>query len=310
MNKNRFIIYFVFLITVLFIFMPKIDAGKDSMPDILRCNYVHPSYPSCSLDMRLKLDANGDVYKEGTWLEAEWDYTLLSSQTYCTGDHPSGNPIRNVLPNIEHYKSQDKDFIEIFTKRYKKNNECPTLYIGPTIYKCTKKAGSKTSYNSLDHCFFAYLENNANKTRTKVTAKATVYENSDELGKVLEKEQANLKTLGGIADEKKKAKIDELTAIEITNNYKSCDQLIGDSTKEILEYIFLVIRVATPIILIVLTMLDFSKAIAADENELQNAITRFVKRTIAAILIFLAPTLIEFLMDITGISDGTCGLDL
>ena len=143
-----------------------------------------------------------------------------------------------------------------------------------------------------------------------MTAKATVYENSDELGKVLEKEQANLKTLGGIADEKKKAKIDELTAIEITNNYKSCDQLIGDSTKEILEYIFLVIRVATPIILIVLTMLDFSKAIAADENELQNAITRFVKRTIAAILIFLAPTLIEFLMDITGISDGTCGLDL
>ena len=73
--------------------------------------------------------------------------------------------------------------------------------------------------------------------------------------------------------------------------------------------IFTLIRIITPIILITFGMLDFTKAIGQNDSDaLQKAIKTFTKRAIICVIIFLIPTLVNFLMNITGISDGTCGI--
>lgn len=168
------------------------------------------------------------------------------------------------------------------------------------IYNCDR---ADTLNMTSGRCFMAYTKREGVNSRIKVSAEGT---NSgevteDDFFEYIENDISN----GGHNVEI----MEGLSAIEISDGNYNCEQLIGDETKDIIDMIFLIIRIATPILLIVLTMLDYSKAIASGDDELRNATTRFIKRAIATLLIFLAPTLINFLMDITGITDGTCGID-
>ncbi len=61
-------------------------------------------------------------------------------------------------------------------------------------------------------------------------------------------------------------------------------------------------RYIVPVLLILLSVLDFIKAIAADsEDEIKKVTSKFVKRLIVAVIIFLVPLLLEFLLGIFGI---------
>lgn len=110
-------------------------------------------------------------------------------------------------------------------------------------------------------------------------------------------------------DRKGTEKIDKISEIEVGEEYTRCDKMISDGMVKILDDIFLIIQLAIPAILIIMTMIDFTKAIGSSEKEdLNKAFQKFVKRAIVAMAIFLVPTLIDFLMDVTGVSDGVCGL--
>ncbi len=62
------------------------------------------------------------------------------------------------------------------------------------------------------------------------------------------------------------------------------------------------IRYIVPILLIVLSIMDFIKAVASDsEDEMKKVSAKFVKRLIVAALIFLIPLILEFLLGIFGI---------
>ena len=64
-----------------------------------------------------------------------------------------------------------------------------------------------------------------------------------------------------------------------------------------------------PVIVIVLGILDFIQAIAADKDDMmKKAQGRFVKRLIAAALIFIIPFLIEFVLDKMGFGVNGCGI--
>ena len=64
-----------------------------------------------------------------------------------------------------------------------------------------------------------------------------------------------------------------------------------------------------PVIVIVLGILDFIKAIAADkDDEMKKAQGRFVKRLIAAALIFIIPFIIEFVLGKLGFDSNGCGI--
>jgi len=68
------------------------------------------------------------------------------------------------------------------------------------------------------------------------------------------------------------------------------------------------VKYIIPVIVIVLGILDFIKAIAADkEDEIKKAQGRFVKRLIAAALIFIVPLIIGFVLDKMGFEEYVSG---
>lgn len=69
------------------------------------------------------------------------------------------------------------------------------------------------------------------------------------------------------------------------------------------------IKYIIPSIVIVLGILDFIKAIASDkDDEMKKAQGRFIKRLIAAALIFIVPFIIEYILDVFNFIDKTCGM--
>ena len=69
------------------------------------------------------------------------------------------------------------------------------------------------------------------------------------------------------------------------------------------------IKYIVPIVLIVLSILDFIKAMSSEkDDEMKKAQKSFVIRLIAAVLIFLLPILIDFILDKMGFSAEGCGI--
>ena len=99
-----------------------------------------------------------------------------------------------------------------------------------------------------------------------------------------------------------------------TEEINDCLDLFSqDFIDEINSYL-LVVRIAVPILLIVMGTLDFAKAIfASSEDEMKKAQQKFIKRVLAAVLVFLIPTLVNFLLEIANgiwnyIDPNTCNI--
>jgi len=69
------------------------------------------------------------------------------------------------------------------------------------------------------------------------------------------------------------------------------------------------VKYIVPVVVIVLGILDFMKAISADkEDEMKKAQQRFIRRLIAAALIFIVPFIIEFILNKMGFDSNGCGI--
>lgn len=80
-----------------------------------------------------------------------------------------------------------------------------------------------------------------------------------------------------------------------------CDIKEVAKIMKIIKVVIDIIRVAVPIILIVVSMLDFMKVVTSGDNDaLPKTLTHFVERAIAAILVFLIPTFVSLVFFITG----------
>ena len=84
---------------------------------------------------------------------------------------------------------------------------------------------------------------------------------------------------------------------------EACPAIFGNANQEgsimylLKNYFFTPVRIITPIILILLTSLDFAKAVFADEKDgMKKAKDNFLKRAVAALIIFLAPTIVSALL--------------
>lgn len=68
---------------------------------------------------------------------------------------------------------------------------------------------------------------------------------------------------------------------------------------QIAGYVLLVFKIVIPLLLIIFGMIDLGKAvIASKEDEIKKATSSLVRRAIAAVIIFLLPTIITFMMSI------------
>ena len=102
------------------------------------------------------------------------------------------------------------------------------------------------------------------------------------------------------------------------NNLVGCERVFGaysngkftnkNSLGYFLQTAFNIIKYIVPIILIVLTMVDFLKAVSSgDKDIVKVATSKLVKRAIIALVIFLIPTLLQLVLGLVT-SYGTCGI--
>ena len=99
----------------------------------------------------------------------------------------------------------------------------------------------------------------------------------------------------------------------LNQKYDNCSQLIDMSEGKfgwLLQKILNYIKIAGPILVVLLSAVDFIKAMASsDENVFKKAQSRLTIRLIAALALFLVPSLVQLLLGlINGISNPTCGL--
>lgn len=66
---------------------------------------------------------------------------------------------------------------------------------------------------------------------------------------------------------------------------------------QIVGYVLLVFKIAIPLLLIILGMMDLGKAVVASKSdEVSKSVKSLAFRAVAAVIIFLIPTLIGFVM--------------
>jgi hypothetical protein len=88
-----------------------------------------------------------------------------------------------------------------------------------------------------------------------------------------------------------------------------CNTIFGGKFGELLKDILSLLRFAVPILIIGLSVVDFIKAVAAqDQNEIKKAANKFAKRLLIGVIIFLLPTLLDLILDLAGVEYGTCGI--
>ena len=82
-----------------------------------------------------------------------------------------------------------------------------------------------------------------------------------------------------------------------TQSTSQGDSISCDSFKIITQPMWMLIRIAAPIMLLVLGALDFAKATAAsDEKMMKKSVQTFFKRTIITVAIFLLPTIVNLIV--------------
>lgn len=78
-------------------------------------------------------------------------------------------------------------------------------------------------------------------------------------------------------------------AVEFCKNTANIWQIVG--------YVLLIFKIVIPLLLIIFGMVDLGKAvIASKSDEIKKATTSLAMRAVAAVVIFLLPTIISFVM--------------
>lgn len=78
----------------------------------------------------------------------------------------------------------------------------------------------------------------------------------------------------------------------------SCNRIINDDLKAVIQTVLLWTRILIPILLIILVAVDFSQAvISQDQDAIKKAISKTIKRSIAALAVFFIPFLVSLMLN-------------
>ena len=81
--------------------------------------------------------------------------------------------------------------------------------------------------------------------------------------------------------------------------------IIDEGTQSIIDWIMNLIRIGGVILLVVLGMLDFVKAVASGEQEeMKKSKSKFVKRLIACVVLFFVPIIVKILVGLVNLGSG------
>ena len=86
---------------------------------------------------------------------------------------------------------------------------------------------------------------------------------------------------------------------------ESCNGILTPGAYQILQDALGIIRIAVPILLIVLGSVDLGTAVVSeDKDSLKKATSRLIKRCLAAIVIFFIPLIVNVLINLVESSGG------
>lgn len=85
--------------------------------------------------------------------------------------------------------------------------------------------------------------------------------------------------------------------------------IIGEETLAILREVYGIVQIGIPILVTVLCIIDFVRAIAAqDEKDMKAAQAKAVKRIIIGLAAFFIPLLLDVILKLAGLASGTCSI--
>ncbi len=85
--------------------------------------------------------------------------------------------------------------------------------------------------------------------------------------------------------------------------------VLGADFLSILNEAWGIIMVVVPVILVVMIIIDMTKAIiAGDEKDMKSAQKRSIIRVIVGVCIYFLPMIVNAILQLAGIGSGTCGL--
>lgn len=145
------------------------------------------------------------------------------------------------------------------------------------------------------------------KPDMKSVSTSVYFDNSKNIAKYNRKDQKGINLVTG----------EELTDNVELNFQKieilDCETLFGGSTElvDLLKFILNLIKVLVPLLLVGLGTLDFAKAIlAGSEDNMKKAQSKFIKRVIIAVAIFLVPSILKLILGIASSIWGNIDADL
>lgn len=91
-----------------------------------------------------------------------------------------------------------------------------------------------------------------------------------------------------------------------------CNDLFSSDLKAIIKWLLKIIQIGGPILLIILSAVDFSQVIISNDQEaLKKAVSKVIKRAIAAIVLFFVPLLVQILINwFVSANEGNDGFDI
>lgn len=113
-----------------------------------------------------------------------------------------------------------------------------------------------------------------------------------------------------ITDEQANAILEKFkySGVKYTDKEYKCEQLLDDDLQLIIKKVLQWTQILAPIILIVMSSVDFGQAvISQDQDAMKKATSKVLKRFIAAVALFFIPFLVKTIMGWAGFFD-TCGL--
>ena len=99
------------------------------------------------------------------------------------------------------------------------------------------------------------------------------------------------------------------TIADLFSGLEGCTEYIGTELYDILRDVYIIIRIAVPVLTTLLITVDFAKAVMAQEqNDMEKAKSNAIKRLIIGLAIFIVPDLLDIVLKLVGIASGTCGI--
>lgn len=85
----------------------------------------------------------------------------------------------------------------------------------------------------------------------------------------------------------------------VTDNPEKTSNFISAGLKTQLQHLYDIMKIAVPVLIFVLSIVDFIVAIAGNEEQMKKATNKLIKRLIVGLLFFVIPIILDMLFELT-----------